>query len=93
MNNNEKLQLAIALTASTLAVTLAARSMINTHREEEAKREAMRENANLDVQAILRASKVMNERIDRGEIRGLAQLTDVMRNEIDFQKIAIREED
>lgn len=62
------------------------------HLVEMAKREQIELDGELDIEAIERAAVVMNQRIERGEIRSYNELRDSVVSEIAFQKIAIREE-
>lgn len=74
-------------------VVLSAKEYLKVHRVESAKRAKIQENMRLDIAAIKTAAEVLNERIENGEIRNLADLREGVTNEIAFQKIAIREDD
>lgn len=50
----------------------------------------MSNDVELDEQAIEEAARVINTRIESGEIRSLSALAQGLRTEIAFQKIAIR---
>lgn len=63
-----------------------------TRNVEREKRKQILNDMGLDVAAIHNATDVINERIDRGEIRSLEELRDAVLTEVAFQKIAIHEE-
>lgn len=92
MTLETKIKLFVYTGISAVAVTVAARQCLETHRVEQKKRQEIMQNMHLDIQAIHNARDVLTERIDRGGIRSLSQLTDTVHNEVAFQKIAIREE-
>lgn len=58
-----------------------------------ADREVIQAESKLDIEAINKAAEVVSDRIQNGQIRSIEALAADVRNEIDFQKIAIREED
>lgn len=88
--NNVRIYVASAVSA--VVVVAAVRDSIRVHRVERAKRAQIAEQAKLDIQAINRAHDTMIERINNGEIRSIAQLTEESNVELRFAKIAIREE-
>lgn len=90
--NEDKIKVAVGVAATSAAVVLAVKSCIQVRREERAKRQQIDRDMHLDIQAINNATEVLNNRIDNGEIHNITQLVDSMRNEIAFQKIAIRED-
>lgn len=90
MNRNQIHNVAFLITCASI-VGVAAINIKDIRRREEAKREEMRAQAQLDIQAIHNASKVVRSMIDAGHIRSLSQLSETVNNEIAFQKIAIRE--
>lgn len=90
--NENNIKVAIAVTTSAVAVALAARSCIKTYREENQKQADIEKNMNLDIAAIRNAYEVLDARIDRGEIRNFSDLVNGFNTEIEFQKIAIRED-
>lgn len=75
-----------------VAAVLTAKTCIKVTREERAKRAEIDRNLQLDLAAIHSASRVIVDRIDAGEIRSLDALRDAINTEINFQKIAVREE-
>lgn len=81
---------AVVATVGVVAVT----SYINIHRTEAKKRRNLKTNMVLDIQAIEAARDRMSKRIANGDypIGSLTQLQRDMQTEIEFQKIAIRED-
>ena len=90
MNRNQIHNIMFFATCAAI-VGVSVKSIVDISRQEEAKREEMRAQAQLDIQAIHNASKVVRSMIDAGHIRSLSQLSETVNNEIAFQKIAIRE--
>lgn len=90
--NENTVKGALVIISSAAVVTLAVRSIVHTHRIEAAKRAVIEEDMHLDIAAINRAAAVVNAQIENGAIRNPGQLVDAVRTEIEFQKIAIREE-
>jgi hypothetical protein len=64
------------------------------HIKENAERAEIRRQGRLDIEAIGKAAKVINERMDNPEyIRlGLANMAEDFSTEIEFQKIVVRED-
>ncbi len=81
----------LMISAAVVVAAAAAHEMFVVHQREHQKRLELDANAQLDIQAIKDAEKVVREQIDAGEIRSLEQLREVVNTEIKFQKIAIRE--
>lgn len=90
MNPNDIRNVALA-TASVAVVGFATINSLKIRRQEIEKRQAIRKDCALDIIAIRNAQNVLMARVERGEIRSLAQLSECIDNEIAFQKIAIRE--
>lgn len=90
--SNDRIKAFIYLGAAAGIIGYTARDAVRIHREERLKRIEIEKNWHLDLIAIQQASRVMNLRIERGEIRSAQQLIDTMRTEIEFAKIAIRED-
>lgn len=90
MNPNDIRNVALA-TASVAVVGFATINHLKIRRQEIAKRQVIRKESTLDTIAILNAQKILQARIERGEIRSLAELSERIDDEIAFQKIAIRE--
>lgn len=88
----DNIRLSIFSIASTFAVGLAFKNYLRVRKEEMAKRAQIDKDLKLDLQAIANASQIMRRRIENGEIRSLRQLEETLKNEIEFNKIAIREE-
>lgn len=72
-------------------VAAGAQQMYTIIQEERQKRLEIRKDMLLDIAAIRGAQMILQDRIERGEIRSLDELKQAIRVEIDFQKIAIRE--
>lgn len=79
-------------TTGTVIVAAAIRSVIETRAERAAEEQLIQENANLDIIALNNAARHVRDRIVRGEIHSLDQLTDAFNVETRFQKIAVRED-
>lgn len=92
MNNN--LKTAITAVASVAVVGVAVKQSIDTRKKEIQKRNEFKHNMKLDTAAIEEARLVMTKKIASGEypIGSLGRLQRDMQTEIEFQKIAIREE-
>lgn len=92
MYNTRKVRLTIFLILATRAITVAARDIRAVRQQEQAKRMQLSEDAKLDVEAITKAARVVHDQIDNGEIRSLSALQAAVQNEVEFQKIVIREQ-
>lgn len=87
-----KTRVAIFLILATRAIVVAARDIRAVRQQERAKRMQLSEDAKLDVEAITKAARVVHDQIDNGEIRSLSALQAAVQNEVEFQKIVIREQ-
>lgn len=83
---------AIILGGATLIVTNTVIGIRRVRREERMKRKGFLTEVGLDVAAIHNATDVINEQIERGEIRDMDTLRARVLDEVAFQKIAIRED-
>lgn len=92
MYNTRKVRLTIFLILATRAIVVAARDIRAVRQQERAKRMQLSEDAKLDVEAITKAARVVHDQIDNGEIRSLSALQAAVQNEVEFQKIVIREQ-
>lgn len=92
--NNDQVKFTIGITLTTVGVAIAARQCIRTHRIEAAKREEIKANAALDIQAIHNATRIVRDRIvaEGSPIHSLGDVISEINNEIKFQQIAIRED-
>lgn len=92
MNNN--LKTAVTAVAGVAIVGAAIKQSVETRRAEQAKRRKIKEEAILDLRAITRARLNMSNKIADGgyQIGSLGRLQQDMQTEIEFQKIAIRED-
>lgn len=83
-----------AIAAAAIAgAGVAIRETIAVSRREQLKREEIKSNMLLDLEAIQRASQQMKRDIAGGNYRTLEAIGQAFNIEIAFQKIAIREED
>ena len=87
-----QVKIAMAIAVSGLIVVKAAHDIKQISSQAKVERVQITEDMHLDIQAIHNAQDVISARIDSGEIRSLDALKDAVRTEVEFSKIAIRED-
>lgn len=91
MNKNQ-IRFAFYATAFGVVTVLAIRDIRTIINIEKQQRREIVSDKDLNLEAIKRAGDVMSARIDNGEIRSFKELAEAVQTEVEFQKIAIREE-
>lgn len=84
----------VVIVVCTAVSALGAVTYLKIHRSETKKRQEIQRQGRLDIEAIHIAAKVIKERMDDPEYirKGADNMLIDFRNEIEFQKIAVRED-
>ena len=84
----------VTLVVGTAVSALGVVTYLKIHRSEMKKRQEIQRQARLDLKAIGIAAEVIKERMDDPEYirKGVGHLVNDFDNEIEFQKIAVRED-
>lgn len=91
MNKNAIAKTAVFVAGVAVVGTSVAHS-IKTHREERARRDEIEKNLHFDLTAIRNAGEVIRERMAREGFVPLHTRLEQLNDEIDFQKIVVREQ-
>jgi hypothetical protein len=93
MNNNTKLGLSLAVATGLVAHTI--RDSLKIHRQEREKRQQIKDNLNLDLAAIRRASDRFSKEYQTGmhDHLSLGEQLAALSDRIEFERITIRMED
>lgn len=91
MKIDKELAFAAACLAGGTAILIEA---LHIRKREQAKRKKIQEDLTIDLEAIRRASNNVQSRMNYGPyvMQGLGYIMDDFKNEVEFQKIAIRED-
>lgn len=81
----------VVFAAGVAVVGASIANSIKTHRTERARREQIEADLQLDLAAIKNAGEVVRERMANGGFRPLHEIEADFQNEMEFQKIIIRE--
>jgi|tagenome__1003787_1003787.scaffolds.fasta_scaffold18584975_1 hypothetical protein len=92
---NDKTKLAISLAVGTGFVAHTLLDSLKTHRREQAKREQIKHDSDLDLAAIRRAGDRFAEEVQTGihDNLSLGEMLVVLNRRIEFERITIRLED
>lgn len=90
--NEKQIRIAVTLAIGGAIIARGVYQHRQITKEHQEKRKAILNEMGLDVAAIHNATDIINERIEKGEIRSYEQLKEHVVNEVAFQKITIRED-
>jgi hypothetical protein len=84
----------VVIVVGTAVSALGAVTYLKIHRDETKKRQEIQRQGRLDIKAIGIAAEVIHERMNDPEYiyKGVGNMMEDFQNEIEFQKIAVRED-